>query len=200
VQQRFLRGFPRAMSRFVRDPEMRNFQGELEVTRHLLMAIRNMFPDARIIYKEGNHEARFNDLLKTKAPEFYGLSEMRLEVLLGLHDLGIDYVGDKRPIKYRDLTILHGHEMPCKSGGVNPARTTLLKTRTCVYVGHFHRKTGDMMKNMDGTYLQAWSGGCLCELNPQYMPINDWSLGFGHVTGGKDWTVHNKSIINGVVV
>ena len=188
------------LSSFVRDPEKRDFRGELEVTRHGLMAIRNLFPNARIVYKEGNHEARFANLLQTKAAEFYGLEEMRLEVLLGLFDMGIDYVCDKRPITYRELTILHGHETGATSGGVNPARTALLKAKTCVMVGHFHRKQGDMQRVLGGAWLQAWSTGCLCELHPQYMPINEWVRGFAHVNGGENWTVDNKAIINGVVV
>ena len=164
------------------------------------MAIRNMFPDARIIFKEGNHEARFSDLLKTKAPEFYGLEEMQLKVLLGLFDMGIEYVGDKRPVVYRGLTVLHGHETGATSGGVNPARTALLKAKTCVLVNHFHRKQGDMQKVLGGDWLQGWSAGCLCELHPQYMPINEWVRGFAHVTGGENWKVDNLAIINGVVV
>jgi predicted phosphodiesterase len=189
-----------SLSRYTTDPEKRNFPAELECARHGLMAIRNMFPDAKIIYKEGNHEARFGDLLKTKASDFYGVHEFQLRVLLGLFDMGIDYVCDKRPIRYRGLTILHGHEMPTKSGGVNPARTALLKTRACVLVGHFHRKTGDMQKVLGGDYLQAWSSGCLSELHPQYMPINDWVHGFAFVRGGADWVVENKAILDGVIV
>ena len=189
-----------ALSKFVKDPDARDFPGEREVTVHMLMAIRNMFPNARIVYKEGNHEARHGMLMKTQASAYYGLKEMRLEVLLDLFNMGIDYVADKRPIVYRELTILHGHETGSTSGGVNPARTALLKTRTCVIVNHFHRKTGDMQRVLGGPWLQAWSGGCLCELNPQYMPINDWVRGFIHITGGDNWKVDNLAILDGVVV
>jgi len=188
------------LSRYEKNPEMRDFPAEREAVVHALMAIRNAFPKAKIIYKEGNHEARFGALLVSKAPDLYGMAEFRLDVIFDMFNLGIDFVDMKRPIRYRELDILHGHEMPTKSGGVNPARTTLLKTRSCAIVSHFHRKTNDLQKTLRGELLQAWSTGCLCELTPQYMPINDWVHGFAYIEGGKNWKVNNLAIIDGDIV
>jgi predicted phosphodiesterase len=189
-----------ALSRFDKDPERRDFAKERESVVHALMAIRKTFPEVPIIYKEGNHEARWKTILATRAPELIGLTEFRLEVIFDLFNLGIQWVDGKRPINYRELSILHGHELPAKSGGVNPARTTLLKTRENTIVGHYHRKTNDCQTRMKGEMLQAWSTGCLCGLNPDYMPINDWQHGFAVVNGGADWSIDNKLIIKGSVV
>jgi len=189
-----------ALSRFERNPERRLFQAEREAIVQALYAIRNAYQDARIIYKEGNHEARFGALLETRAPELFGMSEFRLDVIFDLYNLGIEWVAEKRPIRYRELDILHGHELPAKTGGVNPARTALLKCRSCCLVSHYHRKTNDVQVTLRGDYLQAWSIGCLSELHPQYMPINDWMHGFAWIRGGDDWQVFNHGVINGRVV
>lgn len=189
-----------ALSRWEKRPDKRNFPKEREATVHLLKAIRNMFPKQRIIYKCGNHEERFENLLINRAPDFFGMEEFRLPVIFDLFNTGIDWVGDKRTIQYRELDILHGHEIGSFSGGVNPARTTLLKCRTNVVVNHYHRKTNDTQRGLRDSYTQAWSIGCLCELRPRWMPVNDWQLGFAIVHGGDNWSVENRSIINGKIV
>jgi hypothetical protein len=180
--------------------DKRDFSKEREKVVQALMAIRNMMPDCKILYKEGNHEARWQAHLENNAPALMGMAEFRLDVIFDLYNLGMTWIDMKRPIYYRELAILHGHELPAKSGGVNPARTSLLKTRENTIVNHYHRKTNDCQKRMRGQMLQAWSVGCLCGLTPQYMPINDWQHGFCHIQGGNNWSVDNKLIIDGRVV
>lgn len=189
-----------ALSRFQKDPDLIDFPREREKMRQFLMALRNLFPEIPIYYKEGNHEKRFGDLLINKAPAFYGMSEFSMPVILDLFNLGIEWIDLKRPLHYRELNILHGHELPARTGGVNPARTTLLKTRECTLVNHYHRKTGDMQKTIRDNQIQAWSVGCLCDLHPQFMPINDWQHGFAHIEGGKSWKVNNFAILGDEVV
>ena len=49
--------------------------------------------------------------------------------------------------------------------------------------------------------MGAWAVGCLCGLSPDYMPINDWNLGFAFITRENDgnFSVENKKIINGYI-
>lgn len=189
-----------ALSRWEKNPEKRDFPKEREAVVLTLRAIRKAFPNIPIIMKEGNHEARFGATLISKAPDFFGMSEFRLPVIFDLFNLGIDWVDDKKVIQYRELDILHGHELLSVFGGVNPARTTLLKCRTNVMVSHYHKKTNDMQRTLRDEYLQAWSIGCLSELRPRFMPINDWQHGFAIIHGGDGWSVENRTIIKDKIV
>jgi hypothetical protein len=54
---------------------------------------------------------------------------------------------------------------------------------------------------MNGKITTTWSTGCLCELHPEYMPINKWNLGFAIVDMADDmFDVRNKRISKGKVL
>jgi hypothetical protein len=192
-----------ALSRFGKNPDFRDFKQELQAMKQFLMALRNNFPNAKIVYKEGNHERRFQHQLLDKAPDFFGVEEFRIEVLLGLYDLSITWVQDKRIIKIGKLNVLHGDETAGGgAGGVNPARGLHLKTQTTSMCGHFHRVSQHTSKTLNEHFIGCWSIGCLCYMNPDYMPINQWSHGFAIVYREDDnnFVVDNKRIINGKIV
>ena len=61
-----------------------------------------------------------------------------------------------------------------------------------------------MESNLNGDLITTWSVGCLCELSPEYRPINKWNHGVifmecDHANGGSI-TVDNRRIINGSIV
>lgn len=129
-------------------------------------------------------------------------AELELENVLRCRELDIEVVKDKRPIKIGKLTVLHGHELAGGSGGVNPARATFLKTLDSVIVGHYHKTSQHTETTMNGDVISVESQGCLCGMNPLYMPINKWNLGFSYVemdvkTG--EYHLHNKKIIKGKI-
>ena len=76
------------------------------------------------------------DILKPRLLTSLGAREFRIEVLLGLHDLDITYVADKRIITVGKLHVLHGHEWGRNVGSsVNPARTAFLRGQgVCVSI------------------------------------------------------------------
>ncbi len=47
------------ISDFVKDPKKRKFKDELYAMRTFVYELRQTFPNAEIIYKEGNHEERY---------------------------------------------------------------------------------------------------------------------------------------------
>ena len=49
--------------------------------------------------------------------------------------------------------------------------------------------------------MSTWSTGCLCDLHPDYRPLNNWNHGFAIVEVAKDGTfqVQNKTVINGTI-
>jgi len=122
------------ISRHEKDWRQRSVHQEFEATRVFLNSLREHFPKAKIIFKYGNHDERFEKYLFLKAPEIFDCTDFQLEVLLKLGELKIEVVKEKRPIRIGKLTVLHGHELFGGSGGVNPARGTFLKTLENVVV------------------------------------------------------------------
>jgi len=191
-----------SLSRWERDPELRDFPKEREAVRHGLMALRNTFgDDVKFIYKQGNHEERYEKHLSDKAPDLLGLTEFRLDVLFGLCDMGIDWVATKRMIRCGKLDIAHGHEWG-GGGGINPARWVFLRALSCVLIGHFHRRSEHEEPSLRDRLIASWSTGCLCNLHPRYRPQNKWWHGFAYIErqNEDDFEVHNHKIVNGRVV
>lgn len=189
-------------SRHERDWRNRSTKHEFDCVRQFLNYLRQEFPTQRIIFKQGNHDERWEKWLYVKAPEIFDDEYFHLPQRLGFLDLRIEEVKDKRPIKIGKLTVLHGHELSGGSGGVNPARATFLKTLDSVLVGHYHKTSQHTEASMYGDIYSVNSVGCLCGMNPQYMPINKWNLGFAYVEHeikSGDYELHNLKIINGKV-
>jgi predicted phosphodiesterase len=188
------------LSRFEIDPRKRSFKYELDTCRAFIKGLRNMFPKALILYKMGNHENRYMKYLMTQAPKLLDCEEFELGVLLKFHELGIIEIKDKQLAHCADLKVLHYHELPLKSGGVNPARAVFLKTGASTIGGHYHRKSEHVERNLEGKLIKIYSTGCLCDLHPAYMPFNNWSHGFAFITINKgQYIVQNKTIIDTVV-
>lgn len=43
--------------------------------------------------------------------------------------------------------------------------------------GHWHRPSECIENALDGSQLHTWTAGCLCELHPDYLPVNNWAHG-----------------------
>lgn len=190
------------MSEFQKDPRCRSIKYELDLTREWLQQLRNLFPKTRIIYKQGNHCERYEKKILQRLPELIDLEWTTLEFALGLKQLGIEMVSNKRIILAGNLNIGHGHEL---GKGfippVNVARGFFLKTKSNFIGAHHHRTSEHIERDINNKLIGAWSMGCLCELHPQYMPINNWNLGFADVEFDKDdFKVNNLKIINGKVI
>ena len=188
------------LSRWEKDPDTRRFPEERENVRHFLMVLRKTFPNAKIIYKRGNHEYRFERELINKAPEFYGMEEFRLDVLFGLSELGIDWVTDKRLIKYGHLWLLHGDEYKGTSSSVNPARGMALKAKECTMAAHNHRRSEQDSKTISGKVIGNWSIGCACDLHPKWLPLNEWQHGYALLERTDDegnFVPTNRKVIKG---
>lgn len=146
--------------------------------------------------------ARYEKYIMQNAPHLLGIDALKLSELLNFTELRIHEVKSMQWAYAGKLPILHGHELPTKSGGVNPARTVQLKLNKQGIVGHFHRETRSNGKQFDDKPYTTYSSGALCDLNPAYMPINDWTHGFTYVevdpkTG--NYYVQQKTIVDGKI-
>lgn len=188
-----------ACSRWETDPALRDFPGEVRAGKQFLAGVRQTFPKARIVYKLGNHEERYERYMRLKAPELLGLPDLSWSSLMGLDALRIELVDGQRPIRLGKLSVLHGHEYRFAiSNPVNPARGLFLRARTHALCGHFHQSSQHSARNLEQHVVSAWSTGCLCDLHPEYRPLNDWNHGFAFVSIDKAgaFNVENLRVVD----
>lgn len=187
-------------SKFQPDPRKCDFVGALEKGRECIRWLRSTFPDARIIYKEGNHDERLERYFATRAPAVLGVEDFELKNLLRLDDSNVEYIGDNRPIRLGKLHVIHGHEFRLMMfNPVNPARGLFLRAKVHAMCGHFHQISEHSERTLEQTVLATWSTGCLCDLHPEYRPINNWAHGAAIVDVDENgrFDVTNFKIIDG---
>jgi predicted phosphodiesterase len=189
------------LSRFQKDPRKRSVAHELQALNEFLDILKQF--EAKIIYKLGNHDERYEHYLQHKAPELLGIQEFEFKNLLKAGERKMDVVGEKRIIKANKLNIIHGHEYPSVFSPVNIARGLYMKGKVSAMQGHNHQTSEHTETDMNGKSVTAWSLGCLCELNPAYMPLNKWNHGFAIVDlsdNGEDFHVNNYRIHKGKIL
>lgn len=187
------------LSRFQKDPDSRPYDKELEDVKVFLESLRKVFPNALIIWKDGNHDKRLESYLRRVAPELLKMQDYIRGDYLGFDKSGVVVVRHDTPIVVGKLNILHGHEIPSFSA-VNPARGMFLKALECTLSAHLHRTSQHAEVTMSGKLNTSWSIGCLCQLHPEYARINKWNHGVaGLEFDGDDFEVENKRIFEGKV-
>lgn len=218
------------LSRWEKNPNQRNHAYEMELLTIFLDDLKIMFPNVELVMKLGNHCERYEKFIYAKSPEFLGVHVLSWKHLLNLRfedcgtckgsgvskgidcpncekgkvannvSRGIHLVKGKRVIKAGKLNICHGHEWNGISSPVNPARGYSLRAKTNIIAGHLHQTSEHIESDMNGKISGAWSTGCLCDMHPDYAPLNKWNHGFAWVdVDGDDFEVHNHKIINGKI-
>lgn len=197
------------ISRFEKDPERRTATEEVRLAVQLMRWLRQQFPKARMIWRDGNHEDRWAKFCWSNAPVLWSLKQCRLEGVLGneyaeqtdnestkLARYGWEYLTDKRPILAGELPILHGHEISVSSASVSAARGAWLKASHTIMIGHLHSSSSHPQPDMWHNEIFTWSVGALCGLTPRYAPVNRWNWGFGivDVNQGGEFDVRNMRI------
>jgi len=193
-----------SISRFQRDPRKKSFKAELDTFRALMEVFQKQLPGAKVYFKMGNHDERYENYLVQKAGELVGVEEFDFANILKARAKGIEVIGEKRYMKLNSLNGIHGHEyIGGISAPVNIARGLYLKGKVSAFQGHNHTTSEHTEPNMDGKITTTWSLGCLCELHPAYMPLNKWNHGFAIVDldpNGEDYVMRNKRIFNGKIL
>lgn len=186
-----------SISRWQQDPRQRNLKREVETAREVLLELARHFK--RRWFKVGNHDERYELYLWNRAEDLADFEEFDLRALLKLDEHKFEYVASKQWALLGKLPVLHGHETPRGiSSPVNPARGLWLKLASTALCGHSHRsshhsETHSMTKEM----VSCWSTGCMCDLSPEYDPLNKWNVGFAvvDVGHGGDFNVSNYKIV-----
>jgi predicted phosphodiesterase len=188
------------LSRYAKDPKKRSFSSELESFKDFMNILKKTF-DAKIYFKIGNHEERYEHYLWMKAGELSGIDDFELSNIIKARAEGIEIIADKRIMKAGELNIIHGHEYPGAFSPVNIARGLFTKGKVSAMQGHNHQTSEHSEADMNGKLTTTWSLGCLSELHPLYLPLNRWNHGFAFVEiDGDDFQVQNKRIYKGKVL
>ena len=167
-----------------KDPRKVHFKNEIESGKQFFEYIRSRFPGIPIYFIPGNHENRFERYLRIKASELLDMDEFRLDVILHVAEYKIEYIPFRTKVVFGDFLIEHGDKIP-GAGGVVPARTALMRLKTNCIINHFHKSSQSSQRvyGVDKpTTIIGYSIGCLCELAPDYMEINEWNHGFAILT------------------
>lgn len=143
----------------------RDWKWELDVSRAMLKHLRDFFGDkVRIIYREGNHEERFERYMSRHAKELSGVYDMA--ELLKLREHGIEWVSARAKMTVGKLWVDHGHEW-FGGGGVMPARNYRMKAVDNVLVGHVHKTSQDLFRRPSA---RRFHSGVVCGLPMRFEP------------------------------
>jgi len=191
------------LSRWIRDPRMRDFAQEINMMRTFLKSLRDSFPELPIWYKRGNHEERYDNYMKLKAPELMDVDDFQLERVLRLKEFDMQVVNNLQYVTIGQLPIMHGHEFGSRAySPVNAARGFFLKGIESMLAGHSHQASSHTTKTLSDKVIGVWSTGCLCDLHPPYMPKNNHTHGFAMVEVIDEhgrYLVDNKRIHDGII-
>jgi predicted phosphodiesterase len=191
------------ISRHERHNSAIKYRDEISMGISFLRHVRETFPKARILYKEGNHEQRLEKYIDNKADALEGLEGMNLSSFLKMKDARVEWFPSGTIIKLGKLPTIHGHEFGGSGGGgVSPARWLYSQAGDCCVMGHCHRTSEHHERTLLGYIAATWTVGCACDLSPHWRLINKWNLGFAivEVDRSKDFLMSNKRIVSGKVV
>ena len=185
-------------TRWTTDPSLRFTTNAAlrELYAGFLRPLRETCPHAKIVFLEGNHEARITKAILEKLDEAHGLRSgdtldgsevLTVQSLLALDSLDIDYYGPYGAAYwlYDDIRIQHGTK--ARPGGETASAYLRNATSSRIW-GHVHRLEMAQRKIQTPSgpkIVTAASPGCLCRTDGAVPHAGgdflDWQQGFGVV-------------------
>lgn len=185
-----------ALDRFVRHTSKTNYKGVIwcvNTDNDTIVVRRN-----NKISITGN--SRFQTFIFNNAPFLWEVESAFIEEKLNFNKFNITKVDVNQPIRFSELNIIHGHEIRATTMLINVARTYFLKANANILLGHWHVSQDYIVRDIQGKVKGAWAIGCLCDLYPEYNPLNQHVHGFAEIQKDKTgFEVFNRKIINGKV-
>lgn len=167
------------ISRYDSKPQRKlELQSDLDVAKSILQDLREVAPNAQMVLRKGNHEARL-DHWRSKNPEMGILTCLKLESLLELKDIDCELLEEHAPFSWHGWTITHGHL--CRKLAGYTAQGMIDKYGTNGISNHIHRLAMVERTNMARSFVWV-ENGCLCQLKPEYSELADWAHGFTVLT------------------
>lgn len=168
------------LSKFDKDPlRQHTIQSEIDESYEVLKELTKRCSNIHFI--AGNHENRLRKFL-WQNPSLASIKVLELPSLLSLDTLGIKY-HDYQYI-FNGFRFTHGELVRAESG--TTAKAELMKYGNSMASGHTHRLGMFLRTDARGT-VGAYEGGCMCNLNPEYVKgVPNWQQGFLVYTFRKD--------------
>lgn len=192
-----------SISYFEKDPRKKHFAEELDMFKRFFETIQKTF-GAKVYFKFGNHEERYEKFLFQKAKELVGVDEFELSNIIKARAEGIQVIQDKRLVVMNGLPFVHGHEFGRGVfSPVNAARGLFMQSKHSAVKGDCHNTSEHPEPNIFGKLMTTWSVGCLCGLHPKWFPINKWNHGCAFIEldeNGHDYQFRNYRILDGKVL
>jgi len=183
-----------SLSKFNKDPRRAlDIQKDLDILHEFFKILKEICPNAKIIYIKGNHEQRLRTYKWTKAPELAYLRCLTPQALFGLDEFDIQW--EEHRWKFGKLWFMHGDKLSKHSG--DSARKNREEYGVNCLTGHSHRSGKSNLTNLGGN-IGGWENGCLCNLNPEYIAgIPNWQNAFSVVLDykGKIFYLSNIDIV-----
>ena len=161
-----------------------------------LRQLQSLFPKAKRVYIEGNHEYRLARYINNRCPDLYGLIDA--STLLELKILGFEFVPYGPTQSYNVLgSKLIARHTPL-AGGKHVAQNTVEKALSSVIFGHTHRIQEAQVVALDGKNYRGISSGWLGDPTHPVMQYvsghHQWAQGFSIVT-----TLPNRTWFNSLI-
>lgn len=180
-----------------KDPNMSHLlMDEVGSVVEELQRLRRMFPQAKRVYIEGNHEYRLARYIKQKCPDLFGA--FTVPQLLELPQNGFHFVPYGPTQKYKVLgsSLIARHEP--LAGGKHVAQNTAEKAMASVIFGHTHRIQEAQVVAMNGENYRGISSGWLGDKDNSVMSYvrshHQWALGFSVVRVLENGTWFNSLV------
>jgi hypothetical protein len=182
--------------KFLRSPELRYTTQPAIVEAAWVIASIDQYTKKSVVI-EGNHDRRLYTSLLSHFDHAYDLKPanklkdpppMSVESLLGLKDLGIQYIGDYPHGRYPlndKLHIVHGDLARAQPGAT--AKGLLEREHKSIAFGHIHRRelvSRNLNANGHPEVITAFTPGCLCRIDgvvPGSKPGQSWQQGIAIV-------------------
>ena len=161
-----------------------------------LKQLNRLFPKAKKVYIEGNHEYRLARYINSKCPDLYGAVDMK--TILELNLLGYEYIPYGPNQKYPVLgsKLIARHEP--LAGGKHVAQNTVEKAMHSVIFGHTHRIQEAQVVTIDGDNYRGISSGWLGDKTAPVMQYvknhHQWAHAFSVLNVLEDGTWFNSLV------
>jgi predicted phosphodiesterase len=171
-------------------------QDEVYYVIERLKEIKRLFPNAKKVYIEGNHEYRLARYINSKCPDLYGVVDT--QSILELNLLGYQFVpyGPNQKYQVLDSKLIARHEP--LAGGKHVAQNTVEKAMHSVIFGHTHRIQEAQIVTIHGENYRGISSGWLGDTTHSVMQYvkghHQWAHGFSIVNVLDDGTWFNSLI------
>ena len=132
-------------------------------------------PNAKYRFQPGNHDVRVEMFLNSKSPELASLRALSLESLMGLPDLGIEFIAEDQKWRIGELYHSHGHLF--KAGNATVARNLYKQLGVNMIVGHWHRHQSHTETRYNGKSYIVMVNGTLQNFDVRYAHHHSWTAG-----------------------